>query len=578
MADLVRQAREDLLRRGLLGGEPSRDLVPNVVMRSWRRSMVSSVDSSAIVDRFDEVDTGTILFRAAEPVLDRWQHQLVDTGTTLFLCDRAGKIVSRRVSDGNVRNALDRVHAAEGFDFSEESVGTNGLGTSIVEKAAVYIEGSQHYNDGLAGLACAAAPVFAPIGDVLGSISLGGPIGTANPLMLSITREIGQQIEERLRASSRPQDLALAMSFMRFRNSRRPTVVVDEESLLANTPGLPYVNVHSHVTLWELLNSHDWTGSGVARLPVMDGQTEVMARRVVEGPRTHYVVHFAERDEIAEAAPRPVVRRHVTVESATTPLTLGETGILVIDGPPGSGRATLATSLLEQRGHSDEPAVITISPAIETQWATVDALLARGEDVLLRHVDDLPDGEVATLCELITAHRTAVSTGIRTSMLVITCNSEGCSPSIREAIGGLGSTVHTDALARTPERIPTLVKRILERVDSARRHTISPAALQALVQWSWPGNIAELSSTLAALVRDVPATVIQRKHLPLVLQQAPPRRNMTLMESAERDAIIRALNAAEGNKSEAASLLGMGRTTLYRRLRQLGLDDDEGSL
>jgi transcriptional regulator of acetoin/glycerol metabolism len=50
------------------------------------------------------------------------------------------------------------------------------------------------------------------------------------------------------------------------------------------------------------------------------------------------------------------------------------------------------------------------------------------------------------------------------------------------------------------------------------------------------------------------------------------------MESAERDAIVRALNAAEGNKSEAATLLGMGRTTLYRRLRQLGLDDDEGSL
>jgi transcriptional regulator of acetoin/glycerol metabolism len=162
MADPVREAREELMRRGLLGAEPSRDLVPNLVMRSWRRSMVSSVDRAAIVERFDEVDTGTILYRAAQPVLDRWQHQLVDTGTTLFLCDRAGKIVARRSSDSSVRRALDRVHAAEGFDYSEESVGTNGLGTSIVEKTAVYIEGSQHYNDALAGLACAAAPVFAP--------------------------------------------------------------------------------------------------------------------------------------------------------------------------------------------------------------------------------------------------------------------------------------------------------------------------------------------------------------------------------------------------------------------------------
>jgi transcriptional regulator of acetoin/glycerol metabolism len=51
-----------------------------------------------------------------------------------------------------------------------------------------------------------------------------------------------------------------------------------------------------------------------------------------------------------------------------------------------------------------------------------------------------------------------------------------------------------------------------------------------------------------------------------------------MMESAEREAIIRALDAATGNKSEAAGLLGIGRTTLYRRIRQLGLDGYEGSL
>jgi sigma-54 dependent transcriptional regulator, acetoin dehydrogenase operon transcriptional activator AcoR len=67
----------------------------------------------------------------------------------------------------------------------------------MVEGRALLIAGSQHYNDALAGLAYAAAPLFAPTGAVVGSISLGGPVEVANPLMLSLTREIGQQIEER---------------------------------------------------------------------------------------------------------------------------------------------------------------------------------------------------------------------------------------------------------------------------------------------------------------------------------------------------------------------------------------------
>jgi transcriptional regulator of acetoin/glycerol metabolism len=144
--------------------------------------------------------------------------------------------------------------------------------------------------------------------------------------------------------------------------------------------------------------------------------------------------------------------------------------------------------------------------------------------------------------------------------------------------GGIDRLTRTTALSTTPERIPGLVKSVLDRVDPHGRHTISPAALQAFVQHDWPGNIAELADTVAGVVRSAAGSVIERRHLPQHLQQAPPRRQMSLMESAERDAIIRALAASNGNKSEAASLLGVGRNTLYRRLRRLGLDGDETSL
>ena len=107
---------------------------------------------------------------------------------------------------------------------------------------------------------------------------------------------------------------------------------------------------------------------------------------------------------------------------------------------------------------------------------------------------------------------------------------------------------------------------------------MSPAALQSFVQWSWPGNMTELVETLIGIGQAGAVVGDRAQTLPRHLQQAPPRRRMSLLETAERDAIIKALDAASGNKSEAAELLGMGRTTLYRRLRQLGLDTGESSL
>ncbi|HMS95554.1 MAG TPA: helix-turn-helix domain-containing protein, partial [Tabrizicola sp.] len=45
------------------------------------------------------------------------------------------------------------------------------------------------------------------------------------------------------------------------------------------------------------------------------------------------------------------------------------------------------------------------------------------------------------------------------------------------------------------------------------------------------------------------------------------------LEGAERAAVIRALTRAEGNVSEAARALGLGRATLYRRMKRLGIDE-----
>ncbi|MFJ8931504.1 sigma-54-dependent Fis family transcriptional regulator [Streptomyces sp. NPDC102364] len=574
MPDRVWEARQELMRAGLLGDVRVDGLIPDVILRSWRRSISNSVDGASPCRRQQEVDTDSFLCRAAGPVLDRWQQHLTDTGATLFLSDRAGSIVARRAEDTRLRRRLDRVHAAEGFDYSEESVGTNGLGTSIAEGRAVYVQGSQHYNDALAELVCAAVPVRSPGGAVLGSVSLGGPVGEASKLMVSLTREIGQQIEERLRASSRPQDLALAMSFMRFSNSRRPTVVMDHESLLANTPGLPYVNVHSHVMLWELLNSHGWSSTDTARLLLDESTTEVVARRVLDGPRSHFVLHFHDLQEIRHAHRASY---GATGERPTTAPAV-ERSVALVEGPPGSGRATVARTLHGRASRADELRTAVVSPSQDTPWAELRERLASGTDVLLRRIEDVGERDVRDLARLVIGQQSAARTERRHGTLWLTACRDHAPEAVRRILGEFEPCARTEALARTPDRIPELVRSILQDIDPEGRHAFSPAALQVLVQWHWPGNLTELVDTVTMLVKEAPGSVIQQRQLPKRLREAPPRRRLGLIEEAERDAIIRALDTAAGNKSEAANLLGIGRTTLYRRLRQLGLDGNEGAL
>jgi len=245
--------------------------------------------------------------------------------------------------------------------------------------------------------------------------------------------------------------------------------------------------------------------------------------------------------------------------------------VQLVEGPRGSGRATRVRARHPER----EFELVTVSSAVATSWVTLAELLEAGTDVLLCRVEEVPARDAEHLRTLIDTHGAADR---RSNLLLLTFDRGVAVDAVRAVLDDIEPLDRTAALSESPERIPVLVRTILDRVDPGGRHTLSPAALQALVGYGWPGNIAELVDTIAALVAQVPTSVIEARHLPKRLRQAPPRRRLSLIESAEREAIIKALEASDGNKREAANLLGIGRTTLYRRLRQLGIDADEGTL
>lgn len=134
-------------------------------------------------------------------------------------------------------------------------------------------------------------------------------------------------------------------------------------------------------------------------------------------------------------------------------------------------------------------------------------------------------------------------------------------------VAALCTTVRLPSLAEMSAEVPRLVTQILAGLPPGQRDTrFGSDALQALMRWSWPGNLAELRRTVGQLARRRPGRTIGAADLPPSMQQAP-RSGLGMLETAERDAIISALHRFGGNRTKAASALGIGRTTLYRKLQ-----------
>ena len=129
--------------------------------------------------------------------------------------------------------------------------------------------------------------------------------------------------------------------------------------------------------------------------------------------------------------------------------------------------------------------------------------------------------------------------------------------------------------------IPLLVEHILQRLaqsqpDSRRRQrwTLASEALDRLLAYDWPGNVRELENCLERAVTLGSGPLIRAADLPSNVQSPSPvgpdgfPESVIPLDEMERQAILRTLSGAGGDKLLAARLLGIGKTTLYRKLRK----------
>jgi DNA-binding NtrC family response regulator len=128
------------------------------------------------------------------------------------------------------------------------------------------------------------------------------------------------------------------------------------------------------------------------------------------------------------------------------------------------------------------------------------------------------------------------------------------------------------------EDIPLLADAFFRKVDRRPHSGCSPLAMRLLQGYRWPGNVRELFAVLESAHIQAGGRRIEAQHLPVEVRgvdrpvTSPERYRLEEPSDAEREAIARALTETGGARNAAADRLGMSRTTLWRKMKEYGLE------
>ncbi len=273
-------------------------------------------------------------------------------------------------------------------------------------------------------------------------------------------------------------------------------------------------------------------------------------------------------------------------------------------GEPGTGKDLFAQAIHNASHYADGPFVSVNCAAAPREMIAYELLgyengmgpsrgsrpskfeIASGGTIFLQNIESLPLNLQAALLEIIDTKQVVRIGGISTipiDVRIIAASSVNLEEEMRQKrfradlfyrLRSLTLTI--PPLRERGDDVVLLATHIVNKCAArlGKEVTISPDTMAALRAYSWPGNLRELENVLEWAVHLLEGTELNIRHLPEELRRAlsgEERGKVLTFEEAERQAIILAGQTFQGNVTQMASALGVGRTTLWRKMRSFGI-------
>ncbi|HBX23541.1 MAG TPA: sigma-54-dependent Fis family transcriptional regulator [Desulfotomaculum sp.] len=630
-------------------------------------------------------ENNKMLMEVAKPVIESVFYTVQGSGFMVVLVDNKGTIL-KTMGDYQTLSKAEHLNFGQGAVWSEESVGTNAIGTSLVSGIAIQITGAEHFCYDHHVWTCSAAPIRDPGGHILGCLDMSGPYDKMHPHTLGMIVAATQAIESQLRKELSQTELELAHQ----RLARTVDTITDGIIYINNAGVITGANIPARnflrlleVDLRGMLVDHV-LGGGFASRYLSNGRSMDGEYFVISAPTGKLICAIKAisdgSDKIDGAGFVICIRKNSVMETKKycrgTVLELdGITGIdsdfgkgslqangratsgiqnkqvapfknivgcsqpiaaainlaqraaacsstVLLLGESGSGKEVFAKSIHMASNRCQGPFIPVNCASLPSGLIQSELFgysggsftgakrsgqpgkfeLAHGGTLFLDEIGDMALDMQANLLRVLqekSVMRVGGKDFIPVDVRVIAATNKNLYKRMQEGNFREDLFYRINVLCI---EIPSLRERGASDLQLLTQHLftsiaaklgrpvckLDPSVLQMLAKYHWPGNVRELSNVLEQMLIITDDEVIRADHLPRFLQKLSlttkgsskeaagnqrksGNNQMGILEQMEQQAIKEALQRFSGNISQTARALGIGRNTLYEKLKKLNL-------